>query len=140
MHLQEARRADAARTADADPDASDAAPSLAATAARGGGAAAAAGLAIPFARGFDAFGMGATVVVHLPLTDEPAAAGAEEFRAVPADAMRPVEPQAPWIVAGLKLVALAAGLGCAYLAGGWLLGAPAGAGARAPQALVEPAR
>jgi len=138
MHLQEARRVDPAAI---DPASGGAAPAALLPAGKGSGAAdIALPLAIPFARGFDAFGMGATVVVHLPMADEPADAGLDEVRPVPTALMRPAAPGGRWIVAGLKLLALAVGLCCAYLTVGVLLDVPDGPEPRTSQPLVGPAR
>lgn len=133
MHLQEARRSDDAAT---DPAPAWPAPAglPPATPSPGGREAA---LAIPFARGFDAAGMGATLVVHLPPDD----AGTEPRPAPEAgvSAAR-AEPEVPWLVGGLKLLALALGLGAAYLAGLLLFGAPTTAGPADRPALTGPAR
>jgi hypothetical protein len=169
MQLQEARRADEAladpsTTSVATPSSTSPVPNAATRSAAGHGDGATAWLApgatpvptgtaeaagsagspdaplvILVARSFDAFATGPAVRVQLAQDGAGSAAPAPSVAAV--TGAPAVEPGARWLVGGLKLLALVVGLGGAYLAGLFLLGAPLEAGpGQPPSAHGEPTR
>lgn len=85
------------------------------------------GIVVMLARGFDALGVHAPVVVQMGALSSgrpaQAAAWADRSAALQAATDDP-EASLPWLMTGLKALALAAALGGAYLAGLFLLGAP----------------
>jgi len=98
------------------------------------------GLAMPVARGFDALGMGPSVVVYLPSDPAEAGPAPEPRLADQASAETGAVDRLPWPVWALKLLALAVALGCAWLAAQFLFGPPAARVTDAPMARVEPPR
>lgn len=96
-------------------------------------------LVILVARSFDAFTTGPAVRVQW--SPDVAGSAAPAASAAAVTGAPAVEPGARWLVGGLKLLALAVGLGGAYLAGLFLLGAPSEADpAQPPSARAEPTR